>query len=61
VRFSITDAGLTCGEDAGSSVTRQYRPPFPFTGTLHRVELASRAPGARVDRRTETQVAFAAD
>ena len=37
VRFSITDAGLTCGEDAGSAVTSRYRAPFPFTGTLHRV------------------------
>jgi len=37
VRFSITDAGLTCGQDAGSAVTDRYRGPFPFTGTLHRV------------------------
>jgi arylsulfatase len=37
VRFSITDAGLTCGEDAGSAITPRYRAPFPFTGTLHRV------------------------
>ncbi len=38
MRFSATDAGLTCGEDAGSAaVSRRYRGPFPFTGTLHKV------------------------
>ncbi len=37
IRFSISDAGLTCGEDAGSAVSRRYRAPFPFTGVLHRV------------------------
>jgi arylsulfatase len=37
VRFSITDAGLTCGEDTGSAVTARYQAPFPFTGVLHRV------------------------
>jgi arylsulfatase A-like enzyme len=37
MRFSITDAGLTCGTDPGSSVTPRYTAPFAFTGTLHRV------------------------
>jgi arylsulfatase len=37
VRFSITDAGLTCGADPGSAVTPRYEPPFEFTGVLHRV------------------------
>jgi hypothetical protein len=37
MRFSITDAGLTCGTDPGSSVTPRYPAPFAFTGTLHRV------------------------
>jgi arylsulfatase len=37
VRFSITDAGLTCGEDAGSAITPRYHAPFPFTGTLRHV------------------------
>jgi arylsulfatase len=59
--LSTAGAGLLIGRDRGFAVGPDYRPPFPFTGTLHRVELASRAPGARVDRRTETQVAFAAD
>jgi arylsulfatase len=37
VKFSLTDAGLTCGEDSGSAVTLRYRPPFRFTGDLRRV------------------------
>jgi arylsulfatase A-like enzyme len=30
-------AGVSVGRDAGAPVTDEYRPPFPFTGTLHRV------------------------
>jgi arylsulfatase len=37
VRFSISDAGLTCGVDSGSPVTSRYPAPFAFTGTLHQV------------------------
>lgn len=37
MRFSISGAGLTCGEGDGLPVTRRYRGRFPFTGTLHRV------------------------
>jgi arylsulfatase len=37
VRFSITDAGLTCGEDSGSAITPRYAPPFTFTGALRHV------------------------
>jgi arylsulfatase len=29
--------GFVCGADAGSPVWDEYDPPFPFTGTLHRV------------------------
>jgi arylsulfatase len=59
--LSTPGAGLLIGRDRGLPVSPDYRPPFPFTGTLHRVELASAAPSARVDRRTETQTAFASD
>ncbi len=60
MRFSITDAGLTCGEDSGSAVSRRYRPPFPFTGTLHRVvvEVAERA---EFDPDAAVEVALAED
>ncbi|MGH8984305.1 MAG: arylsulfatase [Acidimicrobiia bacterium] len=36
-RFSITGEGLCCGFDTGMPVVDDYRPPFRFTGTLHRV------------------------
>jgi hypothetical protein len=36
-RFSITGDGLCCGYDMGMPVINDYRPPFRFTGTLHRV------------------------
>ena len=60
VRFSITDAGLTCGEDAGSAVTPRYRAPFPFTGTVERVvvEVEGEAvvhPDVAVETRLRTQ------
>ncbi len=34
--IGITE-GLTCGRDEGSSVTTDYRTPFPFTGKLEQV------------------------
>jgi len=65
VRFSITDAGLYCGEDGGSAITPRYRGPFLFTGTLHTVtvELNDRPEGraavldadAHVDVKLRTQ------
>jgi arylsulfatase len=36
-RFSITGEGLCCGFDSGMPVVDEYRPPFRFTGKLHRV------------------------
>ncbi len=30
-------SGVSIGQDAGAPVTDEYRPPFPFTGTLRRV------------------------
>jgi arylsulfatase len=48
MRFSITDAGLTCGADPGSAVTPRYEPPFAFTGVLHRVAVDVE-PGAPTD------------
>jgi hypothetical protein len=59
--LSTPGVGMLIGRDRGLPVSKDYQPPFPFTGTLHRVELASESPGAQVDRRTETQAAFASD
>ena len=37
-RFALGLAsGVSIGQDAGAPVTDEYRPPFPFTGTLRRV------------------------
>jgi len=36
-RFSITGEGLCCGYDTGMPVVDDYRPPFRFSGILHRV------------------------
>ena len=30
-------SSIVCGVDLGSPVTREYKPPFPFTGTIHSV------------------------
>ena len=59
--LSTAGAGMLVGRDRGLPVSTDYTPPFPFTGAVQRVEIASTSPGARVDRRTETQVAFASD
>jgi arylsulfatase len=50
VRFSITDAGLTCGADTGSAVTNRYAAPFEFTGALHRVVVDVESGGALDDQ-----------
>ena len=31
--------GLSCGYDFGEAVTHDYRVPFRFTGTIHKVTL----------------------
>ena len=36
-RISITGNGLTCGRAEGEPPCKDYRPPFTFTGVLHRV------------------------
>jgi arylsulfatase len=60
IRFSVTDAGLTCGEDTGSAVSPRYRPPFPFTGTLDRV-LVDVAERDKIDPDAAVEVALAED
>ena len=55
-RWQIGGGGLLVGRDAGFPVCDDYRPPFPFTGTLHEVtiELPGLAP-----RDAATEVALA--
>ena len=35
--FAFNPGALTCGADPGSTVTDDYKTPFHFTGTLHKV------------------------
>jgi arylsulfatase len=37
--------GVHCGRDGGNPVSDAYTPPFPFTGTLHRVRVEVGADG----------------
>jgi arylsulfatase len=39
--------GLVCGRDDGSPVSEAYRPPFTFTGTIHRVVVELSGDGER--------------
>jgi arylsulfatase len=60
VRFSITDAGLTCGRDAESAVTPRYAAPNAFTGTLQKVVVelegeSTRDPNVYAEARLRTQ------
>jgi len=59
--LTTAGAGMFVGRDRGLPLTEDYRPPFPFTGTLERVELVSGNPAAKVDDRTFVEVALAAD
>jgi arylsulfatase len=34
--FAFNPGALSCGLNPGSPVTPDYRPPFRFTGTLHK-------------------------
>lgn len=44
-RWQIGGAGLLVGRDHGFPVHDEYRPPFPFPGTIDAVELTSHGPG----------------
>lgn len=43
-QLSSAAAGLLVGRDRGLPLCGDYRPPFAFTGTLHRVDLTSGRP-----------------
>ena len=59
VRWAITGEGLCCGRQLGLPVTRDYRGPFPFTGTLHRVTVEVDGPQF-LDVDAEADLAFRA-
>jgi arylsulfatase len=35
----MSSVGPSIGEDHGSAVSQRYEAPFPFTGTLHEIEI----------------------
>ena len=49
MRFSITGAGMSVGYDSASPVTRRYRGPFEYEGTLHRVVIETEPEAAIAD------------
>jgi arylsulfatase len=57
IRYSLTGAGLWCGRGGDLAVCDDYRGPFPWSGTLHRVvvEVAGPAP---VDAEAEAEAAL---
>jgi arylsulfatase A-like enzyme len=59
--LTTAGVGLFVGRDRGFPVSGDYRPPFAFTGTIERVELATADSEARPDAGTELRAAFAAD
>jgi hypothetical protein len=46
--IQIGGGGLRLGHDTEFPVSDDYAPPFPWTGTLHRVVFDSTPPSARV-------------
>jgi arylsulfatase len=53
-----TTGGALCGRDSGSPVGEGYTGPFPFTGTIHRVEVSLDGDGGS-DPREEYRAAQA--
>jgi arylsulfatase len=56
-RFSLTGDGLTCGYARGLPVCGDYRPPFRFSGRLHRVTVEVEGP-PHVDPQAEAELAI---
>jgi arylsulfatase len=52
----ISSVGASIGADRGSAVSRRYRAPFPYSGTLHDIEIQL---VARADAAAEADVATA--
>ena len=51
--IQIGGGGLRVGDDAGFPVSDDYRPPFPWTGTLHELVVRRRRAVAPPDRRRD--------
>ncbi|CAN5393864.1 arylsulfatase [soil metagenome] len=59
--LSTAATGMFVGRDRGLPLCRDYRPPFAFTGELHRVHLVGGDPTARPDNQTLLDAAVASD
>ncbi len=59
--LSTSGLGMFVGRDQGLSVSADYTCPFPFAGTLHRVEMRSGNPAAGPDAADAVRAAFAGD
>ncbi len=59
--LTTAGVGLLVGRDRGIAVSRDYRPPFAFTGTIDRVEMRSGRPEAQPESGTRLRAAVASD
>jgi arylsulfatase len=59
--LTTAGTGMLVGRDRGLPLDDDYEPPFPFTATLHRVEMSSGVPSARPDPATEVVAAVRSD
>jgi arylsulfatase len=48
--------GMNIGRDAPSPVTNDYQTPFPFSGTIHRLQVELRPPQSRQDERKDAAI-----
>jgi arylsulfatase len=51
-------SGVSVGQDSGAPVTDEYKPPYAFTGTVHRV-VYDVSGEAVVDHEAEIRIALA--
>jgi hypothetical protein len=61
VKFSLTGGGLTCGFDGPSAVTKRYRTPNRFRGTLHEIVVDAAESGRHQASWDDVQRARVAD
>jgi hypothetical protein len=47
---------MNIGRDAPSPVTNDYQTPFPFSGTIHRLQVELRPPQSRQDERKDAAI-----
>ena len=53
-------SAINCGADVGAPVTPKYKPPFPFTGKIHKVTVDVSGELIKVRRGRDAQASSAA-